>query len=44
LVTIARVRLEAIKQDAVSMRDPHDREIELAFWESVRESANAALI
>ena len=23
------------------MRDPHDREIELSFWESVRESDNA---
>jgi adenylate cyclase len=26
------------------MRDPHDREIELLFWESVRESDNAKLI
>ena len=26
------------------MRDPHDREIELSFWESVRESNNPALI
>ena len=26
------------------MRDPHDREIELSFWESVRESDNPALI
>ena len=43
-VALARVRLEAIKQDAVSMRDPHDREIELSFWESVRESDNPALI
>ena len=34
-VALARVRLEAIKQDAVAMRDPHDREIELSFWESV---------
>jgi hypothetical protein len=41
---LARVRLEAIKQDAASMRDPHDREIELSFWESVRESSNPALI
>jgi hypothetical protein len=39
-VALARVRLEAIKQDAVGMRDPHDREIELPFWESVRESDN----
>ena len=36
--------LEAIKQDAVGMRDPHDREIELSFWESVRESDNPTLI
>jgi adenylate cyclase len=43
-VALARVRLEAIKQDAVSMRDPHDREIELSFWESVRASDNPALI
>jgi hypothetical protein len=43
-VALARVRLEAIKQDAVSMRDPHDREIELSFWESVRDSGNAKLI
>jgi adenylate cyclase len=26
------------------MRDPHDREIELSFWESVRKSENPALI
>jgi adenylate cyclase len=26
------------------MRDPHDREIELSFWELVRESDNPALI
>jgi adenylate cyclase len=26
------------------MRDPHDREIELSFWESVRASDNAKLI
>jgi adenylate cyclase len=43
-VALARVRLEAIKQDSVSMRDPHDREIELSFWESVRESDNPKLI
>ena len=41
---LARVRLEAIRQDAVSMRDPQDREIELSFWESVRASDNPALI
>ena len=43
-VALARVRLEAIKQDSVTMRDPHDREIELSFWESVRASDNPALI
>jgi adenylate cyclase len=43
-VALGRVRLEAIKQDAVSMRDPHDREIEVSFWESVRASDNPALI
>ena len=32
------VRLEAISKDAVGMRDPQDREVELSFWESVRES------
>ena len=26
------------------MRDPHDREIELSFWESVRASDSPALI
>jgi len=43
-VALARTRLEAIAEDAASMRDPQDREIELAFWESVRGSANPALI
>jgi adenylate cyclase len=43
-VALARVRLNTITEDAVSMRDPHDREIELSFWESVRESDNSASI
>jgi adenylate cyclase len=43
-VALARVRLEAIEEDPVGMRDPHDRDIELSFWESVRESDNPALI
>jgi adenylate cyclase len=43
-VPLARVRLEAIKQDSISMRDPHDREIELSFWESVRASNNPVLV
>ena len=37
---LARLRLEAIAKDAAGMRDPQDREVELAFWESVRESDN----
>jgi adenylate cyclase len=41
---LARVRLEAISEDAAGMRDPQDREIELSFWESVRSSDNASLI
>ena len=41
---LARVRLKAISEDAAAMRDPKDREIELAFWESVRSSDNAPLI
>ena len=41
---LARARLEAISEDAVGMRDPQDREVELAFWESVRESDNPTLI
>ncbi len=40
---LARARLEAIEEDSSSMRDPQDREVELAFWESVRESTNPAL-
>jgi hypothetical protein len=43
-VALARVRLEAITKDAVGMRDPQEREIEMSFWESVRESDNPALI
>ncbi|HEY1779684.1 MAG TPA: adenylate/guanylate cyclase domain-containing protein [Roseiarcus sp.] len=41
-VALARVRLEAIQEDAV--HDPEDRKIELSFWESVRESDNPKLI
>jgi adenylate cyclase len=43
-VALARVRLEAISEESVGMRDPHDQEIELSFWESVRDSDNPALI
>jgi adenylate cyclase len=43
-VALARVRLDAIRNDAASMRDPHEREIEVSFWESVRESGSPALL
>ena len=43
-VALARVRLDAINGDAASLRDPQDREVELAFWELVRASDNPALI
>jgi adenylate cyclase len=43
-VALARTRLDAIAEDSATMRDPQDREIEISFWESVRESANPALL
>jgi adenylate cyclase len=43
-VALARARLEAISEDAVGLRDPQDREVELSFWESVRNSDNPKLI
>jgi adenylate cyclase len=43
-VALARVRLQAISEDAVGMRDPQDREVELSFWESVRSSNKPGLI
>jgi class 3 adenylate cyclase len=41
---LARLRLESIANDPAAMRDPQEREIELAFWQSVRESDNPELI
>jgi adenylate cyclase len=41
---LAQARLEAISEDAIGMRDPQDRQVELAFWESVRDSDNPALV
>jgi adenylate cyclase len=41
---LARVRLQAIAEDKAAMRDPKDRDIELAFWESVRSAGNVRLI
>jgi adenylate cyclase len=40
---LARLRLEAISKNG-GIRDQQDREVELASWESVRESDNPALI
>jgi adenylate cyclase len=41
-VALARTRLEEFASAAGGMRDPQDREVELSFWESVRESDNPA--
>ena len=42
--TLARTRLEEFASAGGGMRDPKDREVELAFWESVRESDNPATL
>jgi class 3 adenylate cyclase len=39
--TLARARLAELLESAAPVRDPADREIELAFWDSVRELDNA---
>ena len=41
---LARTRLAAIAEGDAGMRDPQDRQVELAFWESVRDSDNPALV
>ena len=41
-VALARTRLGEFASAAGGMRDPNDREVELSFWESVRESDNPA--
>jgi adenylate cyclase len=41
-VALARTRLGEFASAAGGMRDPKDREVELSFWESVRESDNPA--
>jgi class 3 adenylate cyclase len=40
--SLARTRLEEFASASGGMRDPRDREVELAFWDSVRESGNPA--
>ena len=39
---LARTRLEEFASAQGGMRDPQDREVELAFWDSVRESDSPA--
>ena len=39
---LAHTRLEEFASAEGGMRDPQDREVELAFWDSVRESDNPA--
>ena len=39
--TLARARLAELLESTAAARDPADREIELAYWESVRELDNA---
>lgn len=39
---LARTRLDEFASAEGGMRDPRDREVELAFWDSVRESDNPA--
>jgi adenylate cyclase len=43
-IVLARTRLEEFASAAGGMRDPQDREVELSFWESVRESDNPAAL
>ncbi|MBV8538913.1 MAG: adenylate/guanylate cyclase domain-containing protein [Alphaproteobacteria bacterium] len=43
-VDLARTRLEEFASAAGTIRDPKDREVELAFWESVRGSENPDLL
>jgi adenylate cyclase len=42
--TLAHTRLAEFASAGGGMRDPKDREVELAFWESVRESDNPATL
>jgi adenylate cyclase len=41
---LARTRLREFASAEGGMRDPQDRDVELAFWESVRESDNPATL
>jgi class 3 adenylate cyclase len=43
-VTLAHTRRDALASGDGEPRDPKDRDVELAFWESVRESDNPAAL
>jgi adenylate cyclase len=43
-VPLARTRLDEFASVGGGMRDPKDREVELSFWESIRESDNPATL
>jgi adenylate cyclase len=43
-VALARTRLGEFAPGESAMPDPQDREVELSFWESVRESDNPATL
>jgi adenylate cyclase len=39
-IALARARLDELNAASTPVRDPQDREVELAFWDSVRELSN----
>ncbi len=43
-IALARTRLDEFASAAGTPRDPQDREVELSFWDSVRESDNPAML
>jgi adenylate cyclase len=43
-IALARTRLDEFASVAGTPRDPQDREVELSFWDSVRESDNPAML
>jgi adenylate cyclase len=43
-VVLARTRLEEFSSGEGTVPDPQDRDVELSFWESVRESENPATL
>ena len=43
-VTLAEARVKESSSTSAGMRDPKDRDVELSFWEFVRESDNPATL